>query len=146
ACRQCDGPAEQRFTTAGPATVGPLAKGLAGPGLLAHLIVSKYADHLPLYRLEGIVQRSGVTIARSTVCDWLAQAATLLGPLVALMRTRLLQSRVVHSDDTPVPYQVPGQERTSQGHLWVYLGDRDHPYTVFDFTTTYSRDGPEAFL
>jgi transposase len=90
ACRHCAGPAEQRFTTAGPATVGPIAKGLAGPGLLAHLITCKYADHLPLHRLEGIVARSGVTLARSTLCDWMARAAGLLTPLVSLMQGRLL--------------------------------------------------------
>jgi len=146
ACRHCDGPAEQRFTTAGPATVGPIAKGLAGPGLLAHLITCKYADHLPLHRLEGIVARSGVTLARSTLCDWMARAAGLLTPLVSLMQGRLLQSRVIHSDDTPVPFREEGKDKTSTGHLWVYIGDRDHPYVRFDFTTHYRRDGPEQFL
>jgi transposase len=146
ACRHCDGPAEQRFTTAGPATVGPIAKGLAGPGLLAHLVTCKYADHLPLHRLEGIVARSGVTQARSTLCDWMAQAAALLSPLVALMQTRLLRSRVIHSDDTPAPFREEGESKTSTGHLWTYLGDRDHPYVVFDFTTHYRRDGPEQVL
>jgi transposase len=146
ACRHCDAPTEQRFTTAGPATVGPIAKGLPGPGLLAHLVTCKYADHLPLHRLEGIVARSGVTLARSTLCDWMAQAAALLTPLVGLMRTRLLQSRVIHSDDTPVPFREGGKEKTSTGHLWVSLGDRDHPYVVFDFTTHYRRDGPEQIL
>jgi transposase len=144
--RHCDGRTEQRFTTAGPATVGPLAKGLAGPGLLAHLITCKYADHLPLHRLEGIVARSGVTLARSTLCDWMKSAAELLTPLVALMRSRLLQSRVVHSDDTPVPFGEQGKDRTSTGHLWVYIGDRDHPYVRFDFTPHYRRDGPEGIL
>lgn len=146
ACRHCDGPAEQRFTTAGPAAVGPIARGLAGPGLLAHLITCKYADHLPLHRLEGIVARSGVRLARSTLCDWMAQAAALLRPLVALLQARLLQSRVIHSDDTPVPFREAGKDRTATGHLWVYLGDRDHPYVCFDFTTHYRRDGPETIL
>src|SRR5262245_49190639 len=146
ACRHCDGPTEQRFTTAGPATVGPIAKGLAGPGLLAHLVTCKYADHLPLHRLEGIVARSGVTLARSTLCDWMARAAGLLTPLVSLMQGRLLQSRVIHSDDTPVPFREEGKDKTSTGHLWVYIGDRDHPYVRFDFTTHYRRDGPEQVL
>jgi transposase len=146
ACRHCNAPTEQRFTTAGPATVGPIAKGLPGPGLLAHLVTCKYADHLPLHRLEGIVARSGVTLARSTLCEWMAQAAALLTPLVGLMRTRLLQSRVIHSDDTPVPFREEGKDKTSTGHLWVSLGDRDHPYARFDFTTHYRRDGPEQIL
>src|SRR5262245_45380721 len=146
ACRSCDGPAERRFTTSGPAAVGPIPKGLPGPGLLAHLVTCKYADHLPLHRLEGIVARSGVRLSRSTLCDWMASAAALLGPLVALMRARLLSSRVVHSDDTSVPFLERGRDKARDGHLWVYIGDRDHPHVVFDFTEHYRRDGPEQFL
>jgi transposase len=146
ACRSCDGPGERRFTTAGPAVVGPIPKGLPGPGLLAHLLTCKYADHLPLNRQVGIVARSGVRLSRSTLCDWMASAATLLGPLVALMRARLLLSRVIHSDDTSVPFLERGRDEAREGHLWVYIGDRDHPYVVFDFTTHYRRDGPEQFL
>jgi transposase len=146
ACRSCDGPSEQRFATAGPAVVGTIPKGLAGPGLLAHLVTCKYADHLPLHRLEGIVARSGVSLARSTLSDWMAQVARLLAPLVALMLSRLLRSRVIHSDDTPVPFREPGKDKTSTGHLWVYIGDRDHPYVRFDFTSHYRRDGPEGIL
>jgi transposase len=145
-CRSCDGPSERRFVTAGPAVVGPIPKGLPGPGLLAHLVTCKYADHLPLHRLEGIVARSGVRLSRSTLCDWMASSAALLGPLVALMRARLLASRVVHSDDTSVAFLERGRDQARDGHLWVYLGDRDHPYVVFDFTAHYRRDGPEQFL
>jgi transposase len=146
ACRSCDGPSERRFATTGPAVIGPIPKGLPGPGLLAHLITCKYADHLPLHRLEGIVARSGVGLCRSTLCDWMASAAALLGPLVALMRDRVLLSRVIHSDDTSVPFLERGRDKARDGHLWVYIGDRGHPYTVFDFTPHYRRDGPEAFL
>ena len=146
ACRSCDGPSERRFTTAGPAVLGPIPKGLPGPGLLAHLLTCKYADHLPLHRQVGIVARSGVRLSRSTLCDWMASAATLLGPLVALMRARLLLSRVIHSDDTSVPFLERGRDKAREGHLWVYIGDRDHPYLVFDFTDHYRRDGPEQFL
>ena len=145
-CHSCDGPSEQRFTTAGPAVVGPIPKGLPGPGLLAHLVTCKYADHLPLHRLEGIVARSGVSLSRSTLCDWMASAAALLGPLVAQMRRRLLLSRVIHTDDTPVPFLERGRDKARDGHLWVYIGDRDNPYVVFDFTAHYRRDGPEQFL
>jgi transposase len=146
ACRSCDGPSERRFATTGPAVVGPIPKGLPGPGLLAHLLTCKYADHLPLHRQVGIVARSGVRLSRSTLCDWMASAAALLGPLVALMRARLLLSRVIHSDDTSVPFLERGRDEARDGHLWVYIGDRDHPYVVFDFTTHYRRDGPEQFL
>ncbi len=146
ACRSCEGPSERRFMTAGPAVLGPIPKGLPGPGLLAHLLTCKYADHLPLNRQVGIVARSGVRLSRSTLCDWMASAAGLLGPLVALMRARLLQSRAIHSDDTSVPFLERGRDEARDGHLWVYIGDRDHPHVVFDFTTHYRRDGPEQFL
>jgi transposase len=89
-CRHCDPtrvPAEQRLVTAGPAQVGPIAKGLCGPGLLAHVVTAKFADHVPVHRLAGQLSRSGVAVARSTLGDWLAQAAELLNPLVQLMHT-----------------------------------------------------------
>jgi hypothetical protein len=78
--------------------------------------------------------------------DWLRQAAELLGPLVALMQSRLLQSRVIHGDDTGVKLRVENQDRTHKSHLWVAIGDADYPYVVFDFTRGYSSDGPEAFF
>src|SRR5262245_55961892 len=146
ACRSCDGPGERRFTTAGPGVTGPIPKGLPGPGLLAHLLTCKYADHLPLNRQVGIVARSGVRLSRSTLCDWMAASAALLGPLVALMRTEILKSRMIHSDDTSVPFLERGRDEAREGHLWVYIGDRDYPYVVFDFTDHYRRDGPEQFL
>src|SRR6266540_3534886 len=105
ACRHCDPatvPAEQLIQTAGPAQVGPIAKGLCGPGLLAHVVTAKFADHTPVHRLAGQLARSGVTIASSTLGDWLFRAAELLTPLYELMHTRLLLSRVIHGDDTGV--------------------------------------------
>lgn len=149
ACRVCDPavvPAEQRLATAGPAEVGPIARGLCGPGLLAHVITAKFADHTPLHRLAGQLARSGVRVARSTLGDWLAGAADLLAPLVALMRERLLRSRVVHGDDTGVKLRVTGAGRTKKAHLWVAIGDADHPYVVFDFTADYTADGPRRFF
>jgi transposase len=148
ACRHCDGavPSEQRITTAGPAQVGPIAKGLCGPGLLAHVITAKFADHLPVHRLAGQLSRSGVAVARSTLGDWLKQAAELLDPLVTLMHQRLLRSRVIHADDTPVKLRVEKQDRTTRAHLWVAIGDADYPYVVFDFTSDYTADGPRAFF
>ncbi len=83
----------------------PIEKGLPGPGLMAHVITNKYADHLPLYRQEGILLRHGVEISRSTMCDWMAIAADLLAPIVTLMMTKILESRVVQNDDTPVKVQ-----------------------------------------
>src|SRR5262249_31905937 len=109
ACRCCDPaavPAEQRLQTAGPAQVGPIPKGLCAPGLLAHVITAKFADHPPLHRLAGQLSRSGVRVARATLGDWLRQAAGLLEPLYLLMRKRLLLSRVIHGDDTSVKLRV----------------------------------------
>lgn len=149
ACRHCDPaavPPDGRIATAGPPQVGPIPKGLCGPGLLAFVVASKFADHLPLHRLAGIIRRSGVAVAPSTLGGWVAAAADLLAPVRDLMRRRVLLSRAVHTDDTPVPFREPGRDRTRRGHLWVYLGDAAHPYTVFDFTPGYSRDGPTAFL
>jgi transposase len=149
ACRRCDPaavPAEQRLQTAGPAQVGPIAKGLCGPGLLAHVLTAKFADHVPLHRLAGQLSRSGVTVARATLGDWLARAAELLGPLYRLMHQRLLLSRVIHGDDTTVKLRVEGAERTSKAHLWVGIGDADYPYVVFDFTADYTAAGPERFF
>lgn len=149
ACRRCDPasvPAEQRLQTAGPAQVGPIAKGLCGPGLLAHVITAKFADHTPLFRLAGQLARSAVRVARATLGDWLRQAADLLEPLYLLMHQRLLLSRVIHGDDTSVKLRVEGAQRTSKAHLWVGIGDADYPYVVFDFTADYTARGPERFL
>src|SRR5947209_6105741 len=149
ACRHCDParvPAEQRLRAAGPAQVGPIAKGLCGPGLLAHVITAKFADHTPLHRLAGQLARSGVAVARATLGDWLAQAAGLLGPLYLLMHRRVLLSRVIHGDDTSVKLRVEGAPRTSKAHLWVGIGDADYPYVVFDFTAGYTAEGPQRFL
>jgi hypothetical protein len=139
-------PAEQPIRTAGPAQVGPIPKGLCGPGLLAHVVTAKFADHVPVHRLVGQFSRSGVTIARSTLGDWLFRAAELLTPLYQLMHRRHLLSRVIHGDDTGVKLRVAGSDRTTKAHLWVCIGDADYPYVVFDFTTGYSADGPTRFL
>jgi transposase len=149
ACRHCDPatvPPEQRPRTAGPAQVGPIAKGLCGPGLLAHVVTAKFADHVPVHRLAGQLARSGVTIASSALGDWLFRASELLTPLCELMHTRLLLSRVIHGDDTGVKLRVPGSNRTKKAHLWTYIGDADYPYVLFDFTSDYTADGPTQFL
>jgi transposase len=149
ACRHCDSatvPVEQRIQTAGPAQVGPIPKGLCGPGLLAHVVTAKFADHVPVHRLAGQLARSGVTIASSTLGDWLFRASELLTPLYQLMHRRLLLSRVIHGDDTGVKLRVPGSNRTKKAHLWVGIGDADYPYVVFDFTTDHTADGPTRFL
>lgn len=124
----------------------PIDKGLPGPGLLAHVAVSKYGDHLPLYRQEGIFQRQGVELSRKTMADWMRQCAELASPLVERMKELALSSKVVQTDDTPVPVLDPDLPRTRTGRIWTYVGDNDHPYTVYDYTPTRSRDGPDEFL
>lgn len=124
----------------------PIEKGLAGPGLLAFVIASKLADHLPLNRLEDILTRHGLHIARSTQCDWMASCATLAEPLYNLLVRQTLLSHVLGTDDTTVPVQVAELERTRTGRFWSYVGDQRHPYVCYDFTPNRSRDGPQAFL
>ena len=131
---------------AAPKPALPIAKGLPGPGLLAHLIVSKYVDHLPLHRLERVYERQGLFVPRSTLCDWLAACAGLLRPLYTRLVTVLLESRALHTDDTTVKLQDPASHTLSTARLWVYLGDPAHPYNAFDFTRTRQRDGPQQFL
>ncbi len=141
ACQHC-----QSQVVLSPLPGQAIEKGLPGPGLLAQVIVSKYADHLPLYRQEQIFQRHGIDLARSTLCDWVGACAGELTPLVMAMKREILLSKVIHTDDTVIPVQDDEREQTRQGRLWVYVGDRDHPYTVFDYTPTRGRDGPKLFL
>jgi transposase len=124
----------------------PVEKGLPGPGLLAHVVVSKYADHLPLNRQEDILARHGVEISRKTMCGWAQSAADLLRPLYDLMRERVLKSKVIHTDDTTVPVFDPDKTKTRTGRFWVYVGDKNNRYAVFDYTRTREREGPEKFL
>jgi transposase len=124
----------------------PIAKGLPGPGLLAHLIVSKFVEHMPLHRLQRAYERQGYFLHRSTLCDWLGACADLLRPLHGLMVSVVLQSRALHTDDTTVKLQEVGTHLLSTARLWVYLGDAAHPYNVFDFMLNRKRDGPERFL
>jgi transposase len=124
----------------------PIDKGLPGPGLLAHVAVSKYADHLPLYRLEGIFRRFGVELSRSTMCDWMAVAAELLEPIVKRMLSLVLTSKVVRNDDTTVPVQDHSGKGIKTGRLWVSIGDHDHPYTVYTYTPDRSAAGPQEIF
>jgi hypothetical protein len=109
------------------------------------VIVSKFGDHLPLYRLEDILSRHGVYFARSTLCDWVKSAAELFRPLYDLQRELVLQSSVMWTDDTPITV-LGGPQGSFQAHFWTYIGDQQHPYSVYDFTKSRSRDGPGSFL
>jgi transposase len=101
----------------------PIARGLAGPGLLAHVLVSKYCDHLPLYRQSQIYAREGIDLDRSTLADWVGAASALLQPLVTAISRHVLRGNKVHADDTPVPVLCPGRGTTRQGRLWTYVRD-----------------------
>lgn len=153
ACAHC----EQSASPEGPQIVradkpggGPgsaaIEKGLAAPGLLAFIVTSKFSDYTPLYRLEDIFERSGFAIARSTMSLWCRDVADLVKPLYDLMVKRVLRSDVIGTDDTIMPMLSPGAGRAKKARMWVYVGDEDNPYHVFDFTLSRSRDGPATFL
>ena len=120
----------------------PIEKGLPGPGLLAQVAVSKYADHLPLYRQEAIFKRFGVELSRSTMCGWMAAAAGLLEPVVKAMLKRVLLSRVVQTDDTTVPVQDHDGKGIKTGRLWVQIGEGANHFLVYDYTPDRSGAGP----
>ena len=142
ACKHC----EQKVVTATKARQ-PIEKGLPAAGLLAHVVISKYVDHLPLYRLEGIFSRHDIDIKRSTMCGWARSCADLLEPLYNLMGKEVLESKVINTDDTPVRVQDKNlDKKTRTGRLWIYCGDKNHPYNVYDYTPNRSREGPELFL
>ena len=124
----------------------PIEKGRPGPGLLAYVITSKYADHLPLYRLEGIFRRQGLELSRKTMCDWMAVCAELLEPIYKRMHQQVLKSKVIGTDDTTVPVLDPTLGKTRTGRLWLYRGDDEHPGLVFDYTPDRSAEGPERML
>ncbi|MGC4048139.1 MAG: IS66 family transposase [Paludibaculum sp.] len=119
-------------------------KGLAGPGLLAYIVTSKFSDYLPLYRLEDIFARQGFEISRATQSVWCGDVADLTEPLYQLMAQRVRSSHVVATDDTIMPMLSKG--KTANARMWIYVGDENHAYNVFDFTLNRGRDGPKHFL
>ena len=140
-CRNC-----QEHIAVADKSPQPIDKGLPGPGRLAFVTVSKQGDHLPLYRQEEILGRHGVDLSRSTLCGWLAECAVLWQRLYDLMVARVLRSRVLHTDDTTVPVLDPALPHTRTGRFWLYFGDRNHHYAVYQYTPNRKRDGPAEFL
>jgi transposase len=120
ACNGCDRVVEA------PAPSRPIERGLAGPGLLAHVLVSKFSDHLPLYRQSEIYGRQGVEIERSTLAGWVGGASELLSPLVDAIQKHVLAGDKLHADDTPIPVLSPGSGKTRTARLWTYVRD-DRP-------------------
>jgi len=146
ACTQC----EAIFQAAAPSR--PIARGMAGPGLLAHVLVSKYCDHIPLYRQSGMYARDGVHIDRSTMAGWVEQGDDLLDPLVAALGRYALAGAKVHADDTPVGVLDPGRGRTKTGRLWVYVrddrsaGSQDAPAVWFQYSPNRKGEHPQNHL
>lgn len=138
-------PLQQNVIVA-PKPPQPIPGGEAGPGLLAQVLVSKYGDHLPLFRLERIFGRHGVRFARQTTCDWCAACAELLKPLTDLIRQTVLASRVLHTDDTPVKLRDAHAADQCTARFWTYVGDEQHPLIFYDFTRSRERDGPARVL
>ena len=126
-----------------PKPAQPIEKGLAGASLLAQVAVSKYADHCPLHRQEVIFRRHGLELSRKTMCGWMRQTADLLAPLYERLKALALNSKVVQTDDTPVMVLDPELPKTRTGRIWTYVGEQA---TVYDYTPTRKREGPELFL
>jgi transposase len=145
-CRSC----EKVVEAAAPSR--PIDRGIPGPGLLAHVLVSKYADHLPLYRQAEIYAREGVDLDRSTLADWVGSASKLLGPLVDHVRQHVVAASKIHADDTPVPVLAPGMGKTKTGRLWTYVrddrpaGDTTPPGVWFAYTPDRKGEHPRGHL
>jgi len=145
-CSGCDRILEE------PAPSRPIDRGLAGPGLLAHVLVSKYADHLPLYRQSEIYERSGIELERSTLADWVGGASRVLAPLVEAVKRYVLDTGKLHGDDTPVPVLAPGHGSTKTARLWTYVrddrpaGDTAAPAVWFAYSPDRKGDHPQQHL
>jgi transposase len=130
----------------------PIERGVAGPGLLAHVLVSKYCDHLPLHRQSEIYAREGVELERSTLADWVGGTSALLAPLVEALRRHVLSANKLHADDTPVPVLAPGNGKTKTGRLWTYVrddrpaGDTTPAAVWFAHTPDRKGEHPQAHL
>jgi transposase len=130
----------------------PIERGKPGPGLVAHVLIAKYCDHLPLYRQAEIYAREGVDLSRSTMADWVGKASALLEPLVARLRAHVFVANRLHGDDTPVPVLEPGKGKTKTGRLWTYVrdgrpfGDEMPPATCYFFSPDRKSQHPKEHL
>jgi len=140
ACKACE------TIVAEPVAPSILDRGMAAPGLLAQVTIQKYTDHLPLYRQEAIFARSGVEIGRTTLAEWIGVVGLRLQPLVDALRARLLQSRVLHADETPVAQLDPGAGKTKRTYLFAYRSAGEHPIVVFDHCQSRAGKHAAAFL
>ncbi|MBJ7498144.1 MAG: IS66 family transposase [Sphingopyxis sp.] len=146
ACSCCDA-----ISQAQPPAL-PVPRGRAGPGLLAHVAIAKFADHLPLYRQSQIYAREGVDLSRSTLADWVGQTSWLLQPLIERIADHVMASPKLHADDTPVPVLAPRTGKTATGRLWVYLRDNrrwspsDKPAALFRYSPDRKGERPREHL
>jgi transposase len=135
-----------------PAPSRPIDRGMAGPGLLTHVLVSKFAHHLPLYRQSEIYERAGIDLDRSTLADWVGGSSRLLAPLIDALRRYVLAGRKLHADDTPVPVLAPGTGKTKTGRLWTYVrddrpaGDPSPPAVWFAYSPDRKGEHPQRHL
>jgi transposase len=145
-CRACD------TIVQAPAPAMPIERGRPGPGLLAHVLVAKYADHLPLYRQSAIYEREGLDLPRSTLADWVGASAALLQPLVEALGQHVMAGSTLHADDTPVPVLAPGAGKTRTGRLWTYVrdergwGSATPPAVLFRYTPDRKGEHPARHL
>ncbi|WP_413705280.1 IS66 family transposase [Pseudomonas sp. Pseusp16] len=142
ACRQCE------TLTQAPIPAQVIDKGIPTAGLLAHVMVAKFADHLPLYRQEKIFGRAGLAIPRSTLAQWVGQTGVQLQPLVDALRKVVLAQRVVHADETPVKMLAPGEKKTHRAYVWAYCTT---PFSalravVYDFSPSRAGEHARNFL
>jgi len=146
ACERCERIVQQ------PAPSRPIARGMAGPGLLAHILVSKYCDHLPLYRQSQIYARQGVELERSTMAEWVGQVFQLVDPLIEALGRYVLGAKKLHADDIPIPVLDPGRGRTKTGRLWTYVrddrpaGSTDPPAVLFRYSPDRKGEHPQGHL
>jgi transposase len=124
----------------------PVSGCIAGAGILAEVVVSKFFNHLPLYRYEDISTRQGLYLPRTTLCDWVAKVADLLKPLSELQKELVRQGSVIWTDDTPVTVLGGKNGGSHKGRFWLYHGPSEFPFDVYDFTVNRRRDGPARFL
>ena len=145
-CRRCETMVQE------PMPSLPIERGLPGAGLLAHILVSKYCDHLPLYRQSQIYAREGVDLDRAIMAAWVGKVAALASPLVEAAADHVMAAEKLHVDDTPVPVLAPGMGKTKTGRLWVYLrderpfGGRAPPAVVYRYSPDRKAEHPRAQL
>jgi transposase len=144
ACAGCDAKGENPRIESAEKPAAAIDKGLPGPGLLSYIVTSKYDMYLPLYRLENLFARQGFAIARSTQSIWCGDVADLVAPVYQRMIERVLESHLIATDDTHMPVQA--KDKSTRAYMWVYIGDEEHPYNIYDFSMSRNREGPINFL